>query len=603
MKRIIGSYHLFFQNIRSILLFELIYKIITFALLSPALGQLYYVSLRYAHISYLTNLTYFDFITKPTTLVCLCLMLILSSFFSSIEISSIIYCFDLTKHNHPVTLFSMLRYGFTASLRILLPKNMGFFLLNLFMIPLSSISLLSSYIFTLKMPDFIWNFITEKPIYTFLFLFAFLMICLSAYCCCFCMHYFILEQMSFKKAIQKSWDLLKSHKFSTFVCFLLYNMAVLFVLASFIVISVGISILGVRLFASNHLALAIVLGIARGIIGITAFLLSCFLVPLTFSFFSQCFYQYKKQRGEPIYQLYVPHYSTREKKIHTRYLFLITLFALVSISSYAFNGAYKNLSKSARFWNTPMVSAHRGDSIHAPENTIPAFEAAVENMADCIELDIQQTKDGHLIVLHDTNLKRTTGYDANVWDENYSTIKQLDAGSWFSPEFKGTVIPTFTQVLAFAKEHHVSLNIDVKSTGHEKNLISTLVKQIEAFEYEDSCIVTSFEYPLLQEVKALNPKIRTGYLLKAAFTGIADMEDVDAFSINYCFITRQLVDSIHRKGKDVYAWTVNDDYRINAMVYADVDNIITDKPVSVKEHIHAKGKKDYLIQMITFLMS
>ncbi len=603
MKRITKSYRLFFQNIRTILLFELIYKIITFAILSPALSRLYYSSLRYANISYLTNSTFFDFITKPTTLGCLCLMFILSSFFSSIEISSIIYCFDLTKHKQPVSLFTMLRYGLTASLRILYPKNIGFFLLNLFMIPLSSISLLSSYIFTLKVPDFVWNFATEKPIYTFLFLFAFLMICLAAYCCCFCMHYFILEHTSFKKAIEKSWNLLKTHKFSTFACFLLFNMAALFILAVFIVICVGIAILGVHLLASNHLALAIVLGIARGIVSLAAFFLSCFLVPLTFSFFSQCFYLYKKQRREHIYQLLVPSYSLREKKIHSRYLLMITIFALVSISVYASNGAYQNLSNSTQFWNTPTISAHRGDSIHAPENTLPAFEAAVENMADCIELDIQQTKDGHLIVLHDTNLKRTTGFNANVWDVNYSTVKQLDAGSWFAPEFKGTTIPTFTQVLAFAKEHHVMLNIDVKSTGHEKNLISTLVKQIESFEYENYCIVTSFEYPLLQEVKSLNPNIRTGYLLKAAFQGIASMEDVDAFSINYCFITRQLVDSIHKKGKEVYAWTVNDDYRINAMIYADVDNIITDKPVSVKEQIHAKGRKDYLIQLITFLMS
>ncbi len=602
MTRLFKSYKQFFFNIKTLLLFELVYKLITFAILAPTLTWLYEEALVRANMHYLSNSNIFSFLSRPTTLCILFLMVVISSLFHCIEINCIIYCYDLSYHQKHVRVFYLLRKGLLSSFRMLHPKNIRFFLLNLCMLPLSSITLISSYFFTLKIPDYVWNLIIENKLYVIIASVLLVLICIIAYSCCFCMHYFLLDRYSFKEAVSKSHQLLKNHVFSTFVFFIIHSFLIVFLLLAFMVPCTAIAMFTVKLFNTYYVALAIALSILHGVIQLFIFILSCFMLPITFSYFSACFYQYKLLAGEPIHPVYAPTRQTKNTFFQKRMLVVISLLAVVVISIYSFSGTYENLTESAQIWNSPSVCAHRGYSEEAPENTMPAFELAVKNMADSIEIDVQQTKDGTLIIMHDSNFKRTTGLDANVWEVDYEEIKDLDAGSWFSEEYEGVTIPTLEEVLEFAKEHRVQLNIDVKCTGHEVNFVPSIVETIENFNYESSCIITSFEYDLLKEIKLANSEIQTGYLMKAAFHGIADLDYVDAFSINYCFVTRELVDSIHKAGKEIYTWTVNDTNRMNAMVYADVDCIITDKPVLTQATIQAKGKNDYMIKLITYLM-
>ena len=158
------------------------------------------------------------------------------------------------------------------------------------------------------------------------------------------------------------------------------------------------------------------------------------------------------------------------------------------------------------------IIAHRAGAAFAPENTLAALEAAISAGADSAEIDVQQTQDGTLIIMHDTNFKRTTGYDSQVWDTPYDIVQTLDAGSFFAPEFANEPIPTLEMMLAAAK-NRIHLMIELKSSGHERQLVETTLALIQKYGMEDQCSIASMDSAILQQTKAINPSIETVLIL------------------------------------------------------------------------------------------
>ena len=135
------------------------------------------------------------------------------------------------------------------------------------------------------------------------------------------------------------------------------------------------------------------------------------------------------------------------------------------------------------------MTAHRGLSAHAPENTLYAFSDAIDAGANLIELDVQQTKDGVLVVMHDSSLRRTTGDKRSIWEVDYDEIADLDAGSWFDPAYANARISTLEDVLRFVGGK-VQLNIEIKPTKHNTDdLEQNVADLIAQYGYEDKCWV------------------------------------------------------------------------------------------------------------------
>ena len=224
----------------------------------------------------------------------------------------------------------------------------------------------------------------------------------------------------------------------------------------------------------------------------------------------------------------------------------------------------------------PMIMAHRGYSSAAPENTIDAFEKAIEAGAEAAELDVQMTKDGVIVVMHDDSLKRTTGLDRNIWEVDYSEIKDLDNSLNFSGRYGPTRIPTLDEVIKTAKGR-LYLNIEIKRTGHDDGIVDEVVRIIQNNDYKDECDITSQDYETLVAVKALDPAIMTAY---TTVIGIGDIENLDAadiISIEETFATFREILSIHTAGKRVFVWTVNEEESIDKLVNLNVDAIITNE--------------------------
>ena len=250
---------------------------------------------------------------------------------------------------------------------------------------------------------------------------------------------------------------------------------------------------------------------------------------------------------------------------------------------------------------TMEVTAHRGASVKYPENTMSAFKGAKELGADWIELDVQQTKDKKLIVLHDTNLRRTTGVNKNTWEVTFDEVKNLDAGSFFSDEFKGEKIPLLEEVIEFAKENDIKLNIELKPTGNETDFESSVVDLINKYDFASSSVITSQVYSVIENVKNYDKNIKTVYVMSLAYGDILKLDKADAFSIEASSINKTLVNKIHNSGKEVYAWTVNTKESITDMINLNVDNIITDDIVLAKDLIYTSKTSSIIQEYIRYV--
>lgn len=240
--------------------------------------------------------------------------------------------------------------------------------------------------------------------------------------------------------------------------------------------------------------------------------------------------------------------------------------------------------KAADQWKEQVeITAHRGDNSDAPENTMPAFKAAVENGADWIELDVTQTKDGVLVVFHDADLGRMTGKPDKIWDLSYEELSQINAAIHWGPFYQDTRIPSLEEVLDYCKGK-IRLNIEVKVNGHQtQDFIPRLVSLIQDKGMTGECMVTSFNYECIQQVKLLDPSVKTGYISSQPIEQPEVYTDADHFVLSIDLIEPDTVNRIHSLGKEVIAWTVNDAYSAKKCRNAGVDNLITDKPKKIME--------------------
>ena len=247
------------------------------------------------------------------------------------------------------------------------------------------------------------------------------------------------------------------------------------------------------------------------------------------------------------------------------------------------------------------VTAHRGASVKYPENTMAAFVGAKKQGADWAELDVQQTKDKQIIVSHDTNLKRVTGVDKDVINMTYSEIEKLDAGKFKDVKFVGEKIPLLEEVIDYAKENNLKLNIELKPTGKEKDFEKQVVDLIKEKEFVDDCVITSQVYEVLENVKKVDKDIETVYVMSIAYGDITKLKYADHFSVEASNVSTELVKKVHKEGKQLYVWTVNTKESIESMVEYNVDNIITDDVPLAQKTIEESRQSNLINEFIKFV--
>lgn len=243
--------------------------------------------------------------------------------------------------------------------------------------------------------------------------------------------------------------------------------------------------------------------------------------------------------------------------------------------------------KGAYLWEDReniAVTAHRGASFAAPENTLSSLRLAIDAGADYAEIDVQETKDGVAVLLHDYSLKRTTGKKQYIWNVTYEELKRLDCGKWFSKKFAGERVPTLEEALEVCRGK-IGLNIELKDPANAEKLEEKVVRLIEEYGMEEECVITSMDYESLCLVKELNGHLKTGYILSRVHKNMYETENIDFFSMKAAFVNQEVIKMAHCHGKEVHVWTVNTPKELKRMKKLGVDNIITDNPVLARKII------------------
>jgi glycerophosphoryl diester phosphodiesterase len=252
---------------------------------------------------------------------------------------------------------------------------------------------------------------------------------------------------------------------------------------------------------------------------------------------------------------------------------------------------------------TIEITGHRGTKVRAPENTLSAVRDAIAEGADFAEIDVQTTADGVVVLLHDNDLMRVASLNRRLRDINYSELKDIDVGSWFAPEFSSERIPTLQEIIDLARGR-IKLNIELKYTWPDPTLTQKVINIIRQNDFSSDCVVSSLDFSAVTEIKRSFPELTTGFIVFKAAGDLSRME-ADFLSISAARATARLVRQLHRNGRSVHVWTVNDFNNVISMVERGVDNIITDHPRDVRRFIEewqALSDSERIILMLRSLI-
>ncbi len=222
------------------------------------------------------------------------------------------------------------------------------------------------------------------------------------------------------------------------------------------------------------------------------------------------------------------------------------------------------------------LSAHRGDELHAPENTLAAIESAIAAGADRVEIDVMRTRDDQLVLSHDTDLRRLARDPRRIRDLTLDELRQVDVGAWFGPQFAGERMPTLREVLDRSRDR-VALNIEIKAAGDEDR-VATLVAAALRDEPGGRLpaapiIVTSLSAGVLQSFRRELPSVPSGLIVSVA-VGTLHQIDADLFSLEARLATDVFLASARAAGKPVHVWGVRDVDQFTRFALRGVDGVI-----------------------------
>ncbi len=247
-----------------------------------------------------------------------------------------------------------------------------------------------------------------------------------------------------------------------------------------------------------------------------------------------------------------------------------------------------------------IIVGHRGAKAEAPENTVISFEAAYKVGIRHFELDIQLSKDGELIVIHDNSVDRTTGVKGKVADLNAAELTALDAGHHIPPWYAPAPIPTLGEVLdAIPEFQSIQFEVKTDSRGRLNTLCNRLVELIQKRQLFGRIVVTSSNTWVLQQVKRLNQTIDTGYVAQKRFPSpvqTAIKLNCSLLALYHKLADEELIRDCQKAGILVSTWTVNTIPEINALQAIGVHSVITDYPQHVLKHYLSQPELNFHVQ-------
>ncbi len=262
-----------------------------------------------------------------------------------------------------------------------------------------------------------------------------------------------------------------------------------------------------------------------------------------------------------------------------------------------------NLLQGIDVQHSVSIIAHRGAAGRAPENTIAAVRAAVEDGADWVEIDVQESLDGEIVVVHDSDLMKLAGVNRKIWDMSLAELQQVDVGSWFADEFSAERIPTLGEVLEEVRGKSLLL-IELKYYGHDQKLEQRVAEVVEQAGMTEDVAFMSLNRGGIEKLQNLRPDWKTGLLLSKTIGDLSSLA-LDFLAVNMGTTGPGFIRRAHGGGKKLFVWTVNDQISMARLMSLGVDGVITDEPAmarSVAAELHELNSIERLLLQAAVLL-
>ena len=561
-------------NFKSVICFEMCYKILVSFLFVPINYLIVNRFMKAEGIFALTNKEFIKFATTPIGIMSTILLMIIAFLVIFIEISVLTYVAHKSHKKEKVTLIEGIFNSFA-----IISKTLGFSMVPLFLItvvigPLIGVGFYSSLIRKLTIPPFVTLELSKtmagKAAYAIFIVFILILL----FRWVLAIPELIIENKSAKECLINSRLFYNKNKLTLLVytgIWTAINSTILEVLRY--AFSMGEIVLA-KILGYHTIDYLVLGGICLLLFYIFHVLISIIMMPIFISFLVELFYKIRsekvKERNFSTNEDYCRNFFYKiSKAIGGAYLQISIIIFIIFVG---IKGADVIFNKTIHI--DTQISAHRGSTLNAPENSISAIRKAISEGADFAEIDIQTTQDDVPVLFHDINLKRINGSDKQIKDMTYDEVSKIDNGSYFNSEFADEKIPTLESVLKEAKGK-INLNIELKPMKKRDTVAKQTVDLINKYDMQDEVVVTCLDYDLLQEAKSYDPMIKYGYIIAMSVGEIRNI-NVDFISIESSLVKPELVNKIHNMHKQIHVWTVNDKETANEMMSLGVDNIITD---------------------------
>lgn len=447
---------------------------------------------------------------------------------------------------------------------------------------------------SITIPEFISDFIEARLGLLFLTIAVLIVVFIFYLRYLFVPLIMILEKKSFKEAAGKSAEYLKGRSLSTYVRILAASVIGTFFFSTVpYVITYGLEFTLVKFFSSYDFAREVGQFVfQKHCASLVGDLKTIFVKIFISAMLLVVYHMFEDELGRED-AIFLPETCVKKKgKIYSFRKFIYFIYCVLFLFSAVMYILLTVVSEwspeiTAEFINTTQIAAHKGYSSKAPENTLPAFELAIDcDKVDYIELDVRETKDGVPVVIHDANLASAAGEDILIYDLELAELQKIPVTYGFdSSEFASVRISPLEDILkkyAGVKD----FIIEIKASDKTPQLPAKVVDLMEKYGIERSSVVHSGNYQTLKAVKEKNPDILCGFIIAVSTSGYADLPYADFFSVEHTYISDNMIDQIHARGKEVYVWTVNDISSFEQVRSMGADVLITDYPEDAYEGIH-----------------
>ncbi len=580
---LLGSLLDFRRSYKKYISFGLVYLLLTSYVFVPLLSYLFNRLLIMTGSSVLLNRDIFRILLSYRGVISLLIICSVAVVMIYIELGTLIILSQQKYHRKEIFVTDAV----ITTLRSV-PRLIGFgmvhlILLLLIMIPLIELPVTPTLAWGLDIPPILMDNIRESIFSRIIYWFLIIGMIYLALRWIFTLHFILLERQHTFQAVRSSVTLTRKSSIKTLVKLILLNLFTfgigfgMLTAVSYIPIMAG--------FQINYLINAYIVTFT----GFIALMLTLMLMPINMIFLTRLYYQNISLKEIPAQDHLKIISSQFLKKIEMviqrmfrrrRTLLATILFINLAVSFYVGYSLNTNLMYIGR---PVLIAAHRGDTIHAPENSLSAIRSALESGADVIEFDVQLTADGIVVLHHDMTLSRMAGVSNRVNELTYEELMELEIGSAFSGEYAGERIPTLIEAIHLIDGEAEAL-IDVKVYGDAALLAQRIVMALTDTNTVETSYVQSFDNGLLREIRNLNPEVRTGQIMYYALGNLADL-DVDFYTIQKGMLNRHLVREARRIDRGVWVWTVNTEEEIKEALQYDIDGIITSDVTMAREII------------------